>query len=131
MTTNLSPGSISAVFAGQTGLKPILQILDVKKLQQQQGGQPDRYRVICSDGTHWMLGMLATQLNPLVVNGQIQNFSVVRVDDYMCNPIQAKKFVSDFICFVTIANFFHQGYDIAQVRSNATIIRAYWNAICH
>ena len=73
-----------------TGLRPVLQIIDVKQIgtngqQQQQpapgGGTTERFRLIVSDGEHYQQAMLATQLNGLVTSGQVRKFSVVQVDE--------------------------------------------------
>lgn len=37
--------------------------------------------------------MLATQLNDKVTSGQMDNFSVIRLDKYICNPIQPDRLV--------------------------------------
>lgn len=78
--------------------QPVLQILSCKRLQQQnpQGNSDssnERFRVILSDGKHYMQGMLATQLNTLVP--QIQRDSVVLLKQYVINSIQGRK-----ICIV-------------------------------
>lgn len=56
----------------------------------QQPGQ-DRYRVLLSDGEYQYSGMVATQLTFMVTDGQFKEGSIVRVTDYLCNPVQDKK----------------------------------------
>ena len=50
------------------------QVLDVKKIQPNPGQAvaAERFRLVISDGTHYLQAMLATQLNHLVANNQIQ-----------------------------------------------------------
>ncbi|KAI0780628.1 replication factor-a protein [Trametes elegans] len=51
----------------------------------------DRYRVIVSDGEHFLQSMLATQLNHLVEEEQIVKHSVAVVEKFTCNLVQDKK----------------------------------------
>ncbi|KAK7694058.1 hypothetical protein QCA50_003634 [Cerrena zonata] len=72
--------------------KPILQILSVKKV----GGAPgpsnaDRYRVIVSDGEHFLQAMLATQLNYMIDDGHFGKNSIVRINQFTCNTVQEKR----------------------------------------
>lgn len=38
--------------------------------------------------------MLATQLNDMVKTDQIRNNTVIRLDDYLSNAVQGKKYVA-------------------------------------
>ncbi|KAF6764012.1 hypothetical protein DFP72DRAFT_873992 [Ephemerocybe angulata] len=55
-----------------------LQFLSVKKVHGATASgtpnqpPPDRYRIILSDGVHFIQAMLATQLNHLILDGQLQ-----------------------------------------------------------
>jgi replication factor A1 len=94
----LSAGSVQAIFQGQGGLKPTLQILELRRVQSPQstaGPSPERYRVICSDGQHYLLGMLATQLNARVASKELDAFTIIRVDDYLCQPVQGRRYFVD------------------------------------
>ena len=48
-------------------------------------------RLVVSDGQYYMQAMLATQLNDLVTNNELQKFCVVRLDEYICNSVQDRK----------------------------------------
>ena len=52
----------------------------------------DRYRVIISDGVHFIQAMLATQLNDLVRTNAIGKHTVVVVEKATCNYVQAKRY---------------------------------------
>ncbi|CAG7833681.1 unnamed protein product [Allacma fusca] len=70
--------------------QPIIQILGFKKISA-QGGQ-DRYRLHVSDGefSH-SFAMLATQLNHLVHDNVIEQFTVVKVEKMVCNTMNNKR----------------------------------------
>lgn len=51
----------------------------------------ERYRLAISDGTHWCVAMLATQLNEIVKTNQIHENSVFKLDEYLSNAVQGKK----------------------------------------
>jgi replication factor A1 len=53
--------------------------------------QSDRYRMMVSDGTHFLQAMLATQLNALVQDGQINARCVVRLDEFICNTVHERQ----------------------------------------
>lgn len=46
-------------------------------------GTQDRYRVILSDGTHYIQGMLATQLNSLVTDGQLMENTIICLNEFI------------------------------------------------
>lgn len=55
-----------------------------------QGGS-DRYRLNISDGTHsHTFAMLATQLNHMIPDGQLDNFCVIRADKIVSNAVSEK-----------------------------------------
>jgi replication factor A1 len=70
-----------------------VQLLSVKKVSQTttSGVSTDRYRIIISDGIHFVQAMLATQLNDLVTAGEINKNSVVVIDRLACNFVQEKR----------------------------------------
>jgi len=49
-----------------------------------------RYRVILSDGQHFMQGMLATQVNSLVVDGTLKEMAVIVARDVITNLVSEK-----------------------------------------
>ena len=69
----LTPGAVAAMNNNEAGLKPILQLIDVKKIQPQNphAMTADRYRLVISDGQYIMQAMLATQLNAMMDTGQV------------------------------------------------------------
>lgn len=73
-------------------LQPTVQLLSIKKVTNVGTGQsPDRYRLIVSDGTHFIQAMLATQLNHLVDNETIKKLCVVVLEKYASNVVQNKR----------------------------------------
>jgi replication factor A1 len=54
----------------------------------------DRYRIIVSDGEHFIQAMLATQLNHLVNDESIKKNTIVNVTKMTCNYVQDKRCVA-------------------------------------
>lgn len=54
-------------------------------------GQPARWRLALSDGTHWGSVMLATQLNDLMAANPIDRGHIVRLNEFIVNNISNKK----------------------------------------
>ncbi|KAI0273472.1 replication factor-A protein 1 [Gloeopeniophorella convolvens] len=77
------------------GSKPTLQFLSIKKVVANGGGGPngDRYRIIISDGIHFLQAMLATQLNYLVEDGSISKNTVAVLEGMTCQYILEKRLV--------------------------------------
>ncbi|KAI0723933.1 replication factor-a protein [Cerioporus squamosus] len=72
--------------------QPTLQLLSFKKVPPTGGGNNvDRYRVIVSDGQHFLQSMLATQLNHLVEEDAISKGAVAVIEKFTCNIVQGKR----------------------------------------
>lgn len=90
MSLNLTGGAIEAIVNGDPCDKPVLQILSNKKIQS--GSSADRYRLLLSDGLYnYSHAMLATQLNPLMESGDMDNNCVIQADKYLCNTLQGDR----------------------------------------
>jgi replication factor A1 len=74
--------------------QPVLQALAVKKLTSAAPASPDRWRVVVSDGVHYANSMLATQLNSLVTDEEIQKGGFLRLETFTLNKMKEKRFVS-------------------------------------
>ena len=48
--------------------------------------------MIVSDGVHWTSAMLATQKNELIRTGQLKEFTVFKLDEFICNNVQNRKY---------------------------------------
>ncbi|XP_046438075.1 replication protein A 70 kDa DNA-binding subunit-like [Daphnia pulex] len=85
----LTSGAIPSIIGnGLHNETPILQVLGYKNLQ---GDNNDRYRILISDGKYsYAYGMLATQLNHLIVDGQLENFTIIRVKKFVVNKVATK-----------------------------------------
>lgn len=92
--SQISDGAISKIYStNDTSSRPIVQICEIKKISppNASANAPSRYRLAISDGEHFQQAMLATQLNALINQGQIQVFSLVRLNDFICNKLQNKR----------------------------------------
>ncbi|KAJ7172077.1 hypothetical protein C8R46DRAFT_1215943 [Mycena filopes] len=83
---NAVPGDSSLFDATHT-----LQLLSVRLVNSNATSTVDRYRIIVSDGVHFIQAMLATQLNNLVKDEQIKKNSIVNVTKMTCNFVQDKR----------------------------------------
>ncbi|KAG1761684.1 hypothetical protein EDD22DRAFT_980084 [Suillus occidentalis] len=72
-----------------------VQLLSIKKVAPTPNSTTatDRFRIIISDGVHFVQAMLATQLNDLVANGDINKNTVVIIDKLACNFVQDKRLI--------------------------------------
>ncbi|KAH9997570.1 replication factor-a protein [Russula vinacea] len=82
--------------------KPTLQFLSIKKVvpatnpgtTNNANATTDRYRIIISDGLHFLQAMLATQLNYLVEDDRIGKNTIALIESMSCQNILDKRFVS-------------------------------------
>ncbi|KAF8582281.1 replication factor-a protein [Ramaria rubella] len=80
--------------ADSWNLHPTVQFLSIKKLPNTKTeASPDRYRLIISDGVHFVQAMLATQLNEMVEKDTIKKHSVVVLEKYTSNVVQNKRLI--------------------------------------
>ncbi|EFX61951.1 hypothetical protein DAPPUDRAFT_337759 [Daphnia pulex] len=82
----LTSGAIPSIIGnGLHNETPILQVLGFKILE---GDNNERYRILISDGKYsYAYGILATQLNHLIWNAQLENFTIIRVKKFVVNKV--------------------------------------------
>ncbi|XP_013419280.1 replication protein A 70 kDa DNA-binding subunit isoform X2 [Lingula anatina] len=84
----LTAGAIRDIVTGKTVEQPVLQVLGHKKIAGSGGSATERFRLLLSDGVNSQSSaMLGTQLNYLVLNGELEDNSIVRLDKFICNTI--------------------------------------------
>jgi replication factor A1 len=97
MTIDLTPYGVKQMVSQDSSKPraffPILQVINIKDVTQQNGpGAPPRYRLVLSDGTHHIQGMLATQLSH-IVHQSLHRFNIVRIKEYIANKIGEKNLI--------------------------------------
>ncbi|KAI8913069.1 hypothetical protein DFJ77DRAFT_466661 [Powellomyces hirtus] len=90
-------------------LKPVLQVLNIKKVipaaNPAKPDQLERYRLIISDGVHFMQAMLGTQLNGHVSSEELKKHGVIRLDHYVVNTVGNKTRVFIVLKFEILTPF--------------------------
>lgn len=72
--------------ADSGNLEPILQVLGTKKIASNGGAE--RYRLLLSDGQYLQsFSMLATQLNDLVTNNELDDFTIICVKQHITSVV--------------------------------------------
>ncbi|CAF4395973.1 unnamed protein product [Rotaria sp. Silwood2] len=83
------------------GDQPMLQVLNIKLMDSKplnessmtasQYKKAQRYRLILSDGKHFLPScVLTVQLNDLVTNDQLQEYSIIRLDRYLRSDLKGQ-----------------------------------------
>ncbi|KAL7536539.1 hypothetical protein ACHAXR_007220, partial [Thalassiosira sp. AJA248-18] len=86
---SLTPSAVSDMYrmsgsADNPSFAPTVQCIHLKKIDK--GGE-ERWKVILSDGTNFLSGMCATQLNHLVHSGTISQHCILQVNDFIVNTM--------------------------------------------
>ena len=90
----VSTGSITTMF-GMNGandtpdFQPTVQVVHLKEISSVQ---EKRWKVAISDGTHFFTGMVGSQLNPMVDNGEIKQHAIIKVIDFLVHTNKGQKF---------------------------------------
>jgi replication factor A1 len=92
----LTPNLLRDIFETEGQLpagitNPVVQALAVKKLNSVTPNSQERWRVVVSDGTNYANSMLATQLNGMVTEEQIQKGGFLRLESFTLNKMKEKR----------------------------------------
>jgi len=90
---SLSSGALARICQGEDVVNPVVQVLGNKAIQ---GSGQERYRLLLSDGHYTnSFSMLATQLNSLIHEKQLEMYTIIKVKKHICNQVagQTKKVV--------------------------------------
>lgn len=83
---SLSTGVIARIMHGEVVDAPVLQILAIKKINS--AADSERYRILISDGKYFnSYAMLASQLNVMQHNGELEEFTIVQLDKYVTSLV--------------------------------------------
>ncbi|KAH8355941.1 hypothetical protein KR200_003720 [Drosophila serrata] len=83
---SLSSGVIDRIMHGEDVSKPVLQILAIKKINSNEDSE--RFRIMISDGKYFNShAMLASQLNEMQQKGQLDEFTIVQLDNYVTSMV--------------------------------------------
>lgn len=83
----LTKGSLKRMLDGENVVDPILQIMQMKNIQNNQDGIV-RYKVTLFDGEgQHTFGILATQKNHLVESNELKIGSVIRLEEFAANVL--------------------------------------------
>lgn len=94
-TLELNAGAIVAIYSQQTPLpftKPFLQILRLQPIEAFKAKlNTERYKLLLSDGLHYMQALLSPKFNNLVYQKHIGNTSIIKLIEFDVHLIKGKK----------------------------------------
>ena len=93
MSCDLTNGALARICQGEEVSEPVVQVLGHKAIQ---GSGQERYRLLLSDGLYTnSFSMLATQLNNMIHDKQLEMFTIIKLKKQICNqvPNQSKRVV--------------------------------------
>ena len=88
MNTTLTQDAIRAVYqmsgsSDDPSFSPTLQVIHLKTISNSLPGGEDRWKMVVSDGDYFLPGIMATQLNHKVTSGDISQFALIKVNDFI------------------------------------------------
>lgn len=87
----LTGGCISEIHAnGKSKESPVVQVINIKKITKNDN---IRYRLIISDGTHFMGSLIEKNHHELVSTGVIKDYCLLKLKNYTCTALNEKKIV--------------------------------------
>lgn len=91
----LTPHAVQAIItddskAADPRFTPLLQVINIKQIPGSDATTGVRYRLILSDGTHFVNGMMASQMSALVASGELQLNGILQLKSFMRNLIQGQ-----------------------------------------
>lgn len=106
----LSEGSLKSIMGGQEVANPVMQILGTKKIP---GGSTERYRVLISDGVNInSFAMLATQLNDLITDGSLPEFTIVQIKRYIVSGVNSNSATNRAVLIILELSIIKKGSEI-------------------
>jgi len=86
--SNLTRGALAKICQGEDVADPVLQVLGHKAIA---GSGQERFRLLLNDGDYSnSFSMLGTQLNNLIHEDKIPQFTLIKVKKHMCNQVQGQ-----------------------------------------
>ncbi|VVC40621.1 Nucleic acid-binding, OB-fold,Replication factor-A protein 1, N-terminal,Replication factor A, C- [Cinara cedri] len=82
----LTKGTLLAIMNNEEIKDPIMQVLGVRKITA--AGANERYRLLISDGQNLnSFAMLATQLNSMILSGELTEFAIVKIKRHIISNL--------------------------------------------
>ncbi|XP_052142453.1 replication protein A 70 kDa DNA-binding subunit A [Oryza glaberrima] len=91
----LTPNGVAAALAGDTNLKPVLQIVELRGVQVNGAGvtRGERFRAVVSDGTAASSALFAAQLSDHARSGALRRGSIVQLSEYVINEVGPRRII--------------------------------------
>lgn len=85
----LTPNAVAAALAGDTNLKPVVQVVDLRSIAVNGPlRKGPRFRAIISDGVATTPALFAAQLCDLARSGLVRRGAIVQLIEYIINTVQ-------------------------------------------
>ncbi|KAL7023570.1 hypothetical protein ACKWTF_012683 [Chironomus riparius] len=126
--TSLTAGSLERINRGEDVPCPIVvQVLGIKRIPSSNPGGQDRYRLVLTDGvdTH-NFAMLAIPLNSMYEDGQLTEFTIVRIDRFVPSKVNRNDNNERQVLIVFEMSPLHPGHEVGtKIESTKPAPKAY------
>jgi replication factor A1 len=90
----LTPNAVTAALAGDTNLKPVVQIVDLRSISLSGPNATPRFRAIISDGVATTPALFASQLCDLARSGIVRRGAIAQLLEYIINEVHGRRSLS-------------------------------------
>ncbi|KZT61592.1 replication factor-a protein [Calocera cornea HHB12733] len=89
----LTRNAISQIITAKSfdNFKPVVQLLHIQRVAATRAGAPDQVRLKLSDGRRWTHALLAPRQLSSAMDGLLNKFCLLRLNDFSRNPVQDKQ----------------------------------------
>ncbi|RLN08033.1 replication protein A 70 kDa DNA-binding subunit A [Panicum miliaceum] len=92
VAARLTPNAVAATLAGDTNLKPVVQVVDLRSIAVTGPlGAGPRFRAIISDGVATTQALFAAQLCDLARSGLVRRGAIVQLLEYIVNDVRGRR----------------------------------------
>ena len=91
----ISQGTVQRMYRDDTTPGSVVQVLHIKEISG-ANSYVKRSRLVVSDGQHYQQAVVVTQLNAMVLSGEVQTLGLIRLTEFNCKGVENRRVIIIF-----------------------------------